>query len=63
MIMILLNLAVIPDDVARKMDFNPGWQKRFKAFMEEYKSNFKGQCEWRYQDQELENSYWAFVKE
>lgn len=61
LIMILLNLAVIPDEVVRKMDLQPGWQKRFKALMDEYKTNFKG-TPWRYQDQELEDQYAAFVK-
>ena len=36
MVVILLNLAMIPDEVVRKIDFKPGWQQRFKDNMEQY---------------------------
>lgn len=31
--------------------------------MADYKSDFKGMCEWRFQDRELEDSYASFVKD
>jgi len=40
MIMILMNLSYIPDDVAKKINFAPGWRAEFKANMEEYKKAF-----------------------
>jgi len=61
MVMILLNLAVIPDEVVRKMDLKAGWQKRFKGLMNDYKANFQGMT-WKYQDEELEKMYAEFVK-
>ena len=42
MVMILLNLAVIPDEVVKKLDFEEGWQKRFKDNMQAYKDNWNG---------------------
>ena len=41
-VMILLNLAVIPDEVVKKLDFEEGWQKRFKDNMQAYKDNWNG---------------------
>jgi len=63
LIVVLLNLAVIPDEVVRRQTWSRGWQQRFLENMNEYKANFKGFCEWRFQDQELEDAYWKFVKE
>jgi len=40
MVMILLNLAVIPDEVVKKIDFDMGWSTRFKKLMDEYKSEW-----------------------
>ena len=40
MVMILLNLAYIPDSVVKQIDFKPGWQKKFKAAMDNYKQEF-----------------------
>lgn len=38
MIMVLLNLAYIPDDVIHKIeDFEPGWSHKFREAMTEYK--------------------------
>lgn len=37
LIMILLNLAYIPDSVVMKIDsFKPGWSKQFKELMEDH---------------------------
>lgn len=39
LVILLLNLAYVPDDVIKKLvDFNPGWSIKFKALMEEYHS-------------------------
>ena len=40
MVVILLNVAYIPDEVARKIHFKPGWQQQFKRDMEEFKKHF-----------------------
>jgi hypothetical protein len=45
MVVVLLNLAFIPDRIVRstKMDpfnFEPGWQYNFKARMQRYKDYF-----------------------
>lgn len=64
MIMILLNIAVIPDYVVDQMDFFPGWQKRFKELMDNYKTkHYKGNTKWRYQDKELEADLRKHVKD
>ena len=36
-IMILLNLGSIPDEVAKKFDFKPGFQKEFLQNMQNYR--------------------------
>jgi len=50
MLMILLNLSYIPDEVVQKINFTPGWQKEFKANMEEYKKKFmrEHEVEWQF---------------
>ena len=62
MLMILLNLSYIPDEVVQKINFTPGWQKEFKANMEEYKKKFmrEHEVEWQFQNQALEDKYRAF---
>jgi len=40
MVMLLLNLAVIPDEVIKKIDFHPGWSRRFKKSMDQYKEDW-----------------------
>ena len=40
MVMILLNLAYIPDQVAGNIDFTPGWSLKFKENMEAYKQEW-----------------------
>ena len=77
MIMILLNLAYIPDDVVQQIqDFEPGWSTRFKQSMTDYKNNFNLKVEkkevgkhgilydtkWRYQGKVLEQRYAEFMK-
>lgn len=64
LIVVLLNLACIPDAVVRNIDFEPGWQKRFKLHMNNWKLNWTGNEEkWRYQDEKLEKAYTTFVEE
>lgn len=49
MVMILLNLAVIPDSVVEKMDLKLQWQKRFRGLMRAYKEKFTmDHGEWKY---------------
>lgn len=45
MVFLLLNLAVIPDSVAKKIDFSKfGWSVKFKNEMDNFKLNFEGDC-------------------
>lgn len=52
LIMILLNIAVIPDSCVRRIkNFEAGWQKDFYEIMEDYKKNeFEGRKyhEWEF---------------
>lgn len=62
MVFLLLNLAVIPDEVVKQCTFsNHGWSKKFKKDMTKYKENFEGDGEWKYQDADLEEKYNEFV--
>lgn len=62
-VMVLLNLAVVPDWVVKNLEFtNSGWQERFLVLMNKYKADFKGDTKWRLQDEQLEDSYKMFVK-
>jgi len=58
LVMLLLNITYIPDAVVAKLDFDEGWQARFKNHMLDYRKAWKtthGSGEpWRYQDDELE---------
>lgn len=40
MVMILLNLAIIPDEVVKKIDFNPGWSRRFLKLMQAFRKEW-----------------------
>ena len=77
MVMILLNLAYIPDSVILNIkDFEPGWQRKFKQAMNDHKEAFNqkvakresgshGQAydtKWKYQNEALEDRYAKFVK-
>ena len=58
MVMLLLNLAVIPDSVIEDIDFNPGWSRRFLKRMKQYRKDWdvdiNHPIKWRFQDNELE---------
>jgi hypothetical protein len=43
MIMILLNLAYIPDSVVQDIDFEKGWHERFLKLMNAYKNSFNSE--------------------
>lgn len=64
MIMILMNLSYIPDDVAKKINFAPGWRTEFKKNMEEYKQAFKNKTgrEWEFQNKALEDDYTDYIQ-
>ena len=63
LVIILLNLAIVPDTVIKKItSFEPGWQKQFLELMNDYKENeFKGK-NFKFQDEELETRYAEFKK-
>ena len=61
---VLLNLAYIPDEVIKKVNFaEKGWRKVFVKAMNEYKQNWsaKHRKQWKYQDAQLEQMYNEFV--
>lgn len=70
MIMILLNLAYIPDSVVQKIHFKQGWHEDFKMLMDNYKEQFDAQdkssnpdnqdLKWKFQDEDLETRYGKF---
>jgi len=63
MVFLLLNLAVVPDDVIKECDFSVhGWASKFKDSMNDFKAKWE-HGEWKYQDADLEEKYAAFVKE
>ena len=41
MVVVLFNLSYIPDEVAKQLDFEPGWQGRFFTHMDDYKQGWK----------------------
>lgn len=53
-VQILLNMAIIPDTVVRRIpNFGRGWQKEFLRLMEDYKKHdFKGD------NFEFQNDHW-----
>ena len=65
MVMLLLNLAVIPDEVIKQIDFNPGWSRRFLKLMKQYRKDWDADInhhiKWRFQDNDLEDQYQKFV--
>jgi len=63
--MLLLHLSYVPDSVVAKLDFEEGWQARFKKNMHDYKKAWSKGIDgagdkWKYQDSELEAQYLAF---
>ena len=71
MIVLLLNIAYIPDDVVKELDFDPEWHIRFKKLMDTYKEKFNAEdkssnpenqgLEWKFQDDQLEDRYKKFM--
>lgn len=63
MVMILLNLAYIPDEVVHKINFRPGWSREFKRNMDEYKAKFARETgrKWEFQNKRLEDDYMDYV--
>ena len=67
MVLIIMNLAFIPDEVLMDKDFNfeAGWHKKFAQLMQRYKRNWSAKTgkEWLYQCEEIEESYNQFMIE
>lgn len=65
LVVLLLNLAYIPDSVIMKIpDFKAGWNYKFRELMDEYKADFEkttGQP-WKFHDGELEQQYKDFCR-
>ena len=71
MIILLLNLAYIPDSVIADIDFDKGWHERFQKLMTSYKEKFNSASksknpeneglEWKFQDADLEERYGKFM--
>ena len=67
MVLVLLNLAFLPDEVVRKIDFTQEqWSVKFKKDMDEFKekwSNSKDGKQWEFQEESVEESYRDFIQE
>ena len=65
MVVILLNLSYIPDDVVKFIDFQPGWQERFKMHMMAYRRYFEEiyERQWVFQNANLEIEYSRFFRQ
>jgi len=71
MIILLLNLAYIPDSVVADIDFDQGWHERFMKLMTAYKEKFDSEnkssnpenqgLKWKFQDADLEERYGKFM--
>jgi len=63
LVILVLNLANIPDPVVKEMDFEPGFSKRFTTLMEKFKEGFEKEhgVEWGFQDEKLEAKYNDFM--
>lgn len=62
-VMILLNLAYIPDSIIRHVDFSKyGWSDHFREGMEGFKRVFESEHgrKWEFQNQALEKEYFDF---
>lgn len=62
-VMILLNLAYIPDSIIRHVDFSKyGWSDHFREGMEDFKRVFESEHgrKWEFQNQALEKEYFDF---
>jgi len=57
MVMLLLNLAIIPDEVCKKIDFSPGWSERFKNLMKEYREKWDMEVDMSQEDYENAPEY------
>ena len=63
-IMILLNLGSIPDEVAKKFDFKPGFQKEFLQNMQNYREEFQNKfgVKWGFMDELVIERYLTFKR-
>ena len=64
LVMILLNLAYIPDEVVHKIHFNEGWSLEFKEHMDKFKKDWeeKHGYPWEYQSEKWETKYKEFME-
>jgi len=65
MIMILVNLAYIPDYVVKKIDFSRGWSDRFRTHMNDFKEKFAvdNGKPWEFQGEDNEKDFMDFKNE
>lgn len=62
MVNLLLNLGNIPDEVAKKFNFTPGFQPEFKKAMQEYRVKFEREhgVKWSYMTADVIDRYLEF---
>jgi hypothetical protein len=62
LVVLLLNLAAIPDEVAKNFDFKAGFSKEFVQLMENYKKKFTQEqtFKWEYMNEENISRYISF---
>ena len=65
MVFMLMNIAVIPDEVVQKTHFNHlGWADIMKENMKQYKEQWTSENgkQWEYQNHALEEDYLTFMR-
>jgi hypothetical protein len=66
LVLIIMNLAFLPDEVVKKIDFTKEqWSVKFKQNMEDYNKHYMERTgkEWEWQTDEVEKAYMEFIKE
>lgn len=60
----MLNLSAIPDEVAQKFNFEPGFQPNFLKDMDDYRKNFskKHGIKWEFTNDALIKRYLSFKR-
>ena len=63
LVLLLLNLAYIPDAVAKNLHFECGWSVNFKALMLDYQAKWEldQEMKWEFQNDEIEADYKQYI--
>lgn len=63
-VLLLLNLAYIPDEIAKQFDFSPGFSERFVSKMKKYKQDFEARTgsKWSRIDSFMKKAYIRYIR-